>query len=97
MFVPPVMLVRQGLGRGQQARGPQEPAAGSRESCAALGYRHLGLYELVEYLLRRMFLPSHISPFLRPNSNKVTGLAFGGQVTFHLYDSSPLMRLHNPP
>ena len=33
MFVPFVMLVRQGLGQGQQARGPQGPAADSPESC----------------------------------------------------------------
>jgi len=54
--------------------------AGSLSHCAALGYRHLSLSELFDYLLRRMSPPSHISPFLRPNSNILPGPVFGGQV-----------------
>ena len=53
-------------GQGRPARGLQAPAAGSPESYAALGYRHLSLSELVDHLLRRMSLPGHLSPFYGP-------------------------------
>ena len=77
MFVRPVMLVRQARGLGRQARGPQAPAAGNPESCAALGYRHRSLSELVDHLLRRMSPLGHPSPFLRPNTNILPGPVFG--------------------
>ena len=77
MFVRPVMLVRQARGLGRQARGPQAPAAGNPESCAALGYRHRSLSELVDHLLRRMSPLGHLSPFLRPNTNILPGPVFG--------------------
>ena len=35
---------------------------------------------LVEHLLRRMSLLSHLSPFLRPYTNILPGPVFGGQV-----------------
>ena len=81
MFVRPVMLVRQAKGLGRQARGPQAPAAGSPESCAALGYRHRSLSELVDHLLRRMSPLGHLSPFLRPNTNILPGPVFWVPVT----------------
>ena len=46
--------------------------------CAALGYRHLGLSELVDHLLRRMSLLGNLSPFQRPDPNIVAGPASGG-------------------
>ena len=78
MFVPLVMLVRQARGQGRQARGPQAPAAGSPENCAALDFRHLSLSELVDHVLRRMSPLRHLSPFLRPNSNMSAGPVLGG-------------------
>ena len=35
----------------------------------------------VDHLLRRMSLPGHLSPFLRPNTNILPGPVFGEQVT----------------
>ena len=45
--------------------GHADPTGGLSD-CAAPGYRHLGLSELSDYLLRRMSLPGHLSPFYGP-------------------------------
>jgi len=53
--------------------------AGGLSDCAALGYRRLSLSKLLDYLLRRSSSPGHISPFLRPNTNILSGPVLGGR------------------
>lgn len=53
--------------------------AGGLSDCANLGYRHLGLSQLVDHLLRRMSLLRHLSPFLRPNNIIIPGPVLGAQ------------------
>ena len=53
----------------------------------------LSLSELYDYLLRRMSPPSHISPFLRPDTNTLLGPVFGGAGQFcDLLHFSPTRR-----
>lgn len=59
--------------------------AGGLSHCAAVGYRHLGLSQLVGHLLRRMSIPSHLSPFLRPNTNIIPEPALGGRPPVNVF------------
>jgi len=68
--------------------GHADPA-GSLSHRTALGYRYLGLSELVDHLPRRMSLLGRLSPFLRPYSNILSGPVLGGQVNRRSAASRP--------